>query len=87
MNPARRLVDTIARGEGSTRTVALIRIGMPLIAWARYGDSFPLFKKLDPEYIFLGVNFWLSTTLLLFGVLSRFSAAWAGAAVLGGTYY
>ena len=81
------LIDRIGRDEGSTRTVALFRIGMPLIAWVRYGSSFTLFKKLDPEYAFLGLNFWLSTLLLLFGVASRFSAAWAGATLMGGVYF
>jgi len=77
----------LATAEASTRPAALMRIGLVLLLWVRYAKSFILFTKLDPAYIGIGASFWLSTTLLFFGVFSRLSATWAGVTTMAGIYF
>ena len=37
--------------------------------WARWGMDLLLFKDLSPQGLALAVNFFLSTTLMFFGIL------------------
>ena len=74
-----RIFAWCVRTEGSSRSSALIRIGLPLIIWARWGSEVLLFRSLEsPAHTLLCVSFFASTTLMLLGVFSRASAAWAG---------
>jgi len=68
--------------EGSTRTAGLLRILLALLMWARWGTAVAPFTNATPERLLLGVSFYISTTLMLFGVSSRFSTAWAGGTAL-----
>ena len=74
--------------EGSSRSSALIRIFLVLIIWARWGSEVLLFRSLQsPARTVLCVCFFASTTLMLLGVFSRASAAWAGLTTLSMYYY
>lgn len=72
--------------ETSTRSAALLRIGLPLLLWARFADDMRLIDSTEPERVALGISFWLSTTLMLVGLWSRFSTLWAGLTMLAIVY-
>jgi len=74
--------DHVLYYEGSTRTSGLLRIALALLLWTRWGADVAPFTDASPERLLLGVSFYLSSTLMLFGVYSRFSTAWAGATVM-----
>lgn len=73
--------------EGSTRSSALIRIFLALLIWTRWGGALTLFKLGTLEGVFLSVNFFISTTLMLFGIWTRLSTLWTAAIVLSMYFY
>ncbi len=78
---------SIALREGSTRAIALMRIGLVLLVWARFGSKFTFFAKLDPVYIAVEVAFWVSTTMMLVGLFSRLSTAASGVSLIYGVFW
>jgi len=74
--------DQVLYYEGSTRTAALLRISLALLMWMRFAKNVAPFTDNSPERLALAGSFYLSTTLMLFGVYSRLSTAWAGATAL-----
>ena len=76
---AARFVDWAAYSEGSSRSSALIRIGLAMLFWSRWAGELLLYKDQSPAGLFLAVNFFLATTLLFIGYHSRIAAVWAGA--------
>ena len=79
----RALADRIANQEGSTRPVALVRIGVPLILWARFGSALALYSHVSSwSWALVGVSFFLSTAAMLAGFHARIACAWV-AATLG----
>ena len=74
--------DNVLLYEGSTRTSALLRIALALLLWTRWGSQVAPFTDDSPERLLLATSFYLSTTLMLFGVYSRFSTGWAGATAI-----
>lgn len=78
-----RAVAHVVDAEGSTRAVALLRVLLPLVAWARCGRELLLFQHVDaPDRLAIAISFFLSTTLMLVGWRSRLTSAWAGVSVL-----
>ena len=77
----RALIALLTR-EGSTRTAALMRIGLPLLIWSRMGSHWLLYQHHEWWKLLLGVSFFLSTTAMLVGWRSRLSCAWVGATML-----
>ncbi|MGF1551607.1 MAG: HTTM domain-containing protein [Paracoccaceae bacterium] len=89
------LRDTIARWvdlEGSTRPAALMRLGLGLIVWIRFGDTLAPFEA---AHLVLGVHgaiVLLFATLVVIGLLTRVALAGLalslafGYFVLGGGY-
>ena len=75
-------VDT----EGSTRTAALIRIGLAALLWARWGRDLQLFRDLTPAGLALAPIFFLATTLMFFGLWSRAATAVAALVALAFVY-
>jgi hypothetical protein len=63
-----------------------MRIGLVLIAWARYAEDLSFWKRLEWDFLAVGASFFVATTLMLLGVWSRVSTASAGATMLLGTY-
>lgn len=76
---AARFVDWAAYSEGSSRSSALIRIGLAMLFWSRWAGELLLYRDQSPVGLFLAVNFFLATTLLFIGYHSRIAAVWAGA--------
>ena len=68
--------------EGSTRAVALMRLGLPPLLWDRYASELLPFRSLGGAHLWTGASFYLSTTLMFFGVGSRLSTAWVGGTLL-----
>jgi uncharacterized membrane protein YidH (DUF202 family) len=83
----RRAVAWAVETEGSTRSAALIRIGVALLLWARWGAELRLFEDRSPAGIALALNFFAATTLMLAGLATRLATAWAAGVVLVLYYY
>jgi hypothetical protein len=68
---------------GSTRPVALIRIGLAVILWTTWGGAFLLYKRFpSPEGLLVAFLFFLSTTLMVVGYWSRLATLLAGLSCL-----
>lgn len=78
----RTALDWALRTEGSTRSSALIRIGLVLLLWARWGSELTFTKHLADGNLPMCVVFYGSTTLLLFGVWTKVSAPLAALSTL-----
>ena len=61
--------------QGSTRGVGLMRIFIALALWSRWGAELAWYNAVAPDKIVLSTVFWVTTTLMLFGVWSRLSTA------------
>ena len=68
--------------EGSTRSAGLIRIGLALLLWARFAGDIAPFTPNGMGHPLLAGSFFASTTLMLLGIGSQLSTAWAGATLL-----
>ena len=74
----RALITGFLTAEGSTRSAALIRIGLPLLIWSRLGSHFLIYKHHEPLKLLMVASYFLSTTAMLLGWRSRLSSAWTG---------
>jgi hypothetical protein len=77
---------SILRRETSTRSAALLRIGLVVIIWAKHGDNFLLFRNMHPEGFPLALLFYGSTALMFLGLFSQPAAFVAGSVQLYGFY-
>lgn len=69
--------------EGSTRGVALMRVGLVLVAWSRFASEVaPYHAPLDPWRWALAISFFASTSMMLVGWYTRVATAWAGVTVM-----
>jgi hypothetical protein len=82
-----RLVAWALHTEGSSRSSALIRIGLVLLIWARWADEMTFFGQSSSVGILVGLNFFLATTLMLLGWHSRLAATWTATTLFGMYYY
>ncbi len=82
----RRLVAWAVETEGSTRSVALIRIGLAALLWARWASDLQLFRDLTPAGVGLALVFFPATTLMLLGVWSQWTTAIAATTALTFVY-
>ncbi|MFK7928231.1 MAG: HTTM domain-containing protein [Myxococcota bacterium] len=62
--------------SGSTRGLALMRIGVVLVAWARLSEQLRPFDDLAPERLVLGGSFFAASSLLLIGRWTPIAAVW-----------
>jgi hypothetical protein len=69
---------------GSTRSVALIRIGLALVIWTRFGNTWVLFRNM--EHLVLSLLGFAVTAAMLVGWHSRLASALTGAVLLYGYY-
>lgn len=74
-------------GEKSSRSSAIIRIGLAILAWSRFAEEMVFFRQTDTGDYVLAVNFFAATTLMALGIFSRFSTLWAGTTMLLMYYY
>ena len=84
---AARFVDWAVCSEGSSRSSALIRIGLAMLFWSRWAGELLLYMDQSPVGLFLAVNFFVATVLLFVGYHSRLAAVWTGAVGLTMYYY
>lgn len=59
--------------NGSTRAIALVRIGLALVIWARFGTGLTLHFNVVAWQLLLSTYFFVFTTFMLFGLYTRFS--------------
>ncbi|MFY0541336.1 hypothetical protein [Nannocystis pusilla] len=74
-----------AGAEGSTVPMALIRIGLALLLWARWGEDMVLVQAEGPAMLALSLGFFAATAMMLVGLWTR--AATATAATVVATMY
>jgi hypothetical protein len=67
----RRLASWAIDSEGSSRTAALIRIGLVLLIWARFSHELILYNRPSPSGLAFSTSYFVVTTLMLFGFWSR----------------
>jgi hypothetical protein len=76
-------VDT----EASSRSSALVRIGLALLLWARWGRELTLPGGHSPEFLLFACCFFVATTAMLLGVASRLATLATAALALFYHYY
>lgn len=83
LHPARRMAvrfaDWAVNSYGSSRSSALIRIGIAMLFWSRWAGELLLYMDQSAIGLLLSVNFFVATTLLFIGYHSRVAAIWSGA--------
>ncbi|MDX8515541.1 HTTM domain-containing protein [Mesorhizobium captivum] len=84
---AARFVDWAVGTEGSSRSSALVRIGLAMLFWSRWAGELLLCRNQSPNGLFLAVNFFVATALLFVGYHSRIAAVWTGSVGLAMYYY
>jgi hypothetical protein len=82
-----RLASWALDTEGSTRSSALLRIGLALLVFARYGSEFLLFRHPEPERLAFAMAFFFCTTAMACGLWSRVSTGATGVLLLTMFYY
>jgi uncharacterized membrane protein YphA (DoxX/SURF4 family) len=70
--------------EGPTDIVALLRIGIALLVWTRWGSQLAYFWRPHPEMWALGSVFFVASTAMLVGFWSRTSTAITAATLFVG---
>jgi hypothetical protein len=87
--PLRRLTDAVlapfAR-EGSTRSLALLRVAFGLLAWARFGDAFLPLRCPEPDRLAASALFYLGSTGMVLGLASRTATVAAFSAIAYGIW-
>lgn len=79
--------DWAFSSEKSSRTSAIIRIGLALLIWARWSKELALFNSFSLKYPLFAALFFISTTAMLVGFYSRISTLLAAASTLVMYYY
>ena len=74
-----RLADWGANSWGSSRSAALIRIGLAALLWSRLANEMILYRDQSVAGLLLSLSFFVATTALLAGFQSRTAALWSGA--------
>ena len=73
--PIARFHQWILNSYGSMRPLALLRINLALIAWARYGRDLHLFEaQRNASVLFAAIPFFILSTTTLLGLFSRTSS-------------
>lgn len=73
--PLRAWLSRVATERASSRAVALVRIGVPLLLWTRFGSELAFFSRPHtPVRVALGIAFFVATALMLIGLRARLSA-------------
>jgi HTTM domain len=83
----RRLVQWAVCTEGSTRSSALIRIGLAALLWSCWANALQLFRDSGPLAAGVSLAFFASSTLMFVGLCSRAATAAAAAVALTLYYY
>jgi len=78
---------TIINKDGSTRPVALMRIGFGLIVWTRFGSSQVIYWDMTGPGLILSFVFFLTTFLMVIGLFSRTSTMITALCLIWNYYY
>jgi hypothetical protein len=70
-----RAIDYVLVARGSTRSVAILRIGIALILWTRFGALMTAWQGHSLARLALSIVFHTTTALLFVGLFSRVAAA------------
>ncbi len=81
------LSDWAVGTGGSSRSSALIRIGLALLFWSRWAGELLLYKDQSTLGLFLAANFFVATAMLFVGWQSRAAAVWTGLVGLAMYFY
>jgi hypothetical protein len=82
-----RLYRYLLLTEASTRSSALLRIGIVALLWCKWGGDFLLFLDKPTDQRWIGFSFYVSTFLMFFGIATRVSALWTAATMLAIYYW
>lgn len=86
-NAIARFAEWAINREASSRSSALIRIGIALLFWSRWAGELLFFRDQSALGLMLSLNFFAATALLFVGYQSRIAAAWAGIVGMAMYYY
>ena len=82
-----RFADWAVNSQGSSRSSALIRIGIAMLFWSRWAGELLPYMDQSAVGLVLSANFFVATMLLFVGYHSRAAAVWAGLVGLAIYYY
>ncbi|QIG50520.1 HTTM domain-containing protein [Nordella sp. HKS 07] len=82
-----RFADWAVSSYGSSRSSALVRVGLALLFWSRWAGELLLYMNQSLPGLILSVNFFIATTLLFVGYKSRLAAVWSGLVGFAIYYY
>jgi hypothetical protein len=82
-----RFLDWALHSEGSTRSVALMRIILVATVWTRYANELLFFRHLTDGQVLFCAVFFVVTTLALIGFWTRFTMAGTALCSLYLVYY
>jgi hypothetical protein len=80
-------LDRALETEHSTRSAALLRIGLAILIFTRFGEAMMLTHQIDPIAAGLLTAFWVSTTAMLFGYRAQLATAATALTLIGGVGY
>ncbi|HEU4404737.1 MAG TPA: HTTM domain-containing protein [Polyangiaceae bacterium] len=84
---ARRLVAWALLAEGSTRTAAILRLGLVLQLWCRWALDFTPFHTTSPDVRAIGASFFASSLLFFAGLKTRLAGAWLSLTLVAAYYH
>lgn len=82
-----RILAWAIDSEASSRTSALIRIGLALLIWARFSELLILYKHLSTAGLLFSLTYFISTSMMFVGLASRLASLAAAAHVFLLYYY
>ena len=82
-----RLRSWAVETEGSSRSSALIRIGLAMLLWSRYARELGLWSVTSIADLLLSVSFFVATTMMFLGLFTRFAVIWSAIIALIMFYY
>lgn len=83
----RRAVEWSVGTEGSTRSLALIRIGLAATLWARWAIEVLLYRDTSARGLVLSLSFFVGSTLMFIGLWARVSTLFTGVVALSMYHY
>jgi hypothetical protein len=80
-------LDRALEIDHSTRSAALLRIGLAILIFTRFGDAMMLTHQTDAITAGLLLCFWVSTTAMLFGYRAQLATAATALCLIGSVAY
>ena len=80
-------LDRAVEREASTRSAALLRIGLAVIIFARFSDALFIRRDLDWPGAAILIAFWIGTPAMLVGYRSRLATGLSAASMIAGVAY